>query len=62
MIVHNPSGAVRRISDVNILDATNKVKSRRLSRRITGHVNCDENAGECRIIIMDSLVHSKKYR
>ncbi|CCD68628.1 Ubiquitin-like protease family profile domain-containing protein [Caenorhabditis elegans] len=62
VIVHNPSGAVRRISDVNILDATNKVKSRRLSRRITGHVNCDENAGECRIIIMDSLVHSKKYR
>ncbi|KAF1770054.1 hypothetical protein GCK72_001871 [Caenorhabditis remanei] len=60
VLVHNPSGAIRR----RIVDSK-EVKSgnRRslLTKQIAEYARFEE-AGECRVVIMDSLLNSKKYQ
>ncbi|ULU13004.1 hypothetical protein L3Y34_015896 [Caenorhabditis briggsae] len=60
ILVHNPSGAVIRRRASNEVDDNNNRKQKSLSAQIAEYAQFEEGS-ECRIIIMDSLCHSRRF-
>ncbi|CAO4362223.1 unnamed protein product [Caenorhabditis nigoni] len=60
ILVHNPSGAVVRREASNDIDDNNNRTQKSLSAQIVEYAQFKERS-DCRIIIMDSLCHSRKF-